>query len=183
MRYREFKKIISEATLQGSTPSSVPIYIDNLNQMLANNQPIPVGLRGEQNLIPDPNQKVVSVADTIKGKIDNQPTQIQVGKVFKSSDIKGKSGRSFNLGNATEGMFATAIYKRLISPKDISVAELSASLSKLPPHNPNGVTVGPTNVKDSKGVTDKIQLFIKLDVSSYEGIKNSNSNQKLIPPR
>ena len=181
MRYRQFKKIIAEATLQGSTPSSVPIYIDNLNQMLASNQPIPVGLRGEQNLIPDPNQKVVSVADTIKGKIDNQPTQIQVGKVFKSADIKGKSGRSFNLGNATEGMFATAIYKRLISPKDISVAELSASLSKLPPHNPNGVTVGPTNVKDSKGVTDKIQLFIKLDVSSYEGIKNSNSNQKLIP--
>jgi hypothetical protein len=181
MRYREFKKIISEATLQGSSDKSMPVYIDNLNQLLTTNQPVPVGVAGQQSLIPEPNQKVNSVADIIKGKIDNKPVEINVSKVFKSTEIKGKSGRTFNLGNATEGMFATAIYKRLISNKDISAPDLIASLSKLPPHNPNGVTIGPTNVKDRKGVIDKIQLFIKLDVSSYDGIKNNSSNQKLIP--
>ena len=179
MRYREFKKIISEATLSGSSLSSVPTYLANLNQLLSTNQNIPIGDQGKDLLTPDPNQKVNSVADVIKGKINNKPVEIKVSKVFKSSDIKGKQGRTFNLGNATEGMFATAIYQRLISAKDIAVANLQNALINLPPHNMGGNTVGPTDVKDFKGATDKIQLFIKLDKSSYEGIQDKQSLQNL----
>jgi hypothetical protein len=181
MRYREFKKTITEATIAASTPSSIPTYIANLNQLLSTNQTIPAGKQGEINFVPDPNQKVNSIADVIKGKIDNKPAEIQVSKVFKSADVKGKAGRSFNLGNATEGMFATAIYTRLITDKDISIQQLKSSLAKLPPHNKNGITVGPASVKDRKGVTDKIQLFVKLDISSYNGIKDPQSLQNLIP--
>ena len=181
MRYREFKKTITEATIAASTPSSIPTYIANLNQLLSTNQTIPAGKQGEINFVPDPNQKVNSIADVIKGKIDNKPAEIQVSKVFKSADVKGKAGRSFNLGNATEGMFATAIYTRLITDKDISIHQLKSSLAKLPPHNKNGITVGPASVKDRKGVTDKIQLFVKLDISSYNGIKDPQSLQNLIP--
>jgi len=181
MRYREFKTNINEATIAASTPSSIPMYIDNLNQLLATNQMIPAGKQGEINFMPDPNQKVNSIADVIKGKVNNEPSEIQVSKVFKSADVKGKQGRSFNLGNATEGMFATAIYSRLVTDKNISVQQLKSNLTKLPPHNKNGVTVGPASVKDRKGATDKIQLFIKLDVSSYNGITDPQSLQNLIP--
>jgi hypothetical protein len=181
MRYREFKTNINEATIAASTPSSIPTYIANLNQLLATNQVIPAGKQGEINFLPEPNQKVNSIADVIKGKVNNEPAEIQVSKVFKSADVKGKSGRSFNLGNATEGMFATAIYNRLVSDKDVTIQGLKSSLANLPPHNKNGVTVGPVEVKDRKGVSDKVQLFIKLDISSYEGIKDPQSLQNLIP--
>ena len=58
MRYREFKININEATIAASTPSSIPAYIDNLNQLLATNQVIPAGKQGEISIVPEPNQKV-----------------------------------------------------------------------------------------------------------------------------
>jgi len=182
MRFKEFKIKINEATLARSTPTSIPKYLAQLNQQLSTNQPIAIGDQGEEQLIPDPKQKVSNLEDKIKGKINNMSTEISVKKVYKSSeikkndaDVKGNTSVKFNLGNATEGMLATAIFQRLISNHDLSLKELKDALTSLPAHNLTGVNVGPVKIQDSNNKIDQIQLYIKLDKGSYEGIKNAES--------
>jgi len=185
MRFKEFKKKISEATLSASTPTSIPGYINKLNQKLAANQLIAIGANGDEQLQPDSKQKVSNLTDKITGKINNVNTEKSVGQVYKSNDFKASSSdiegntKVFNLGNATEGMLATAIFKRLTSNQDLTMSEFSNALTSLPMHNPAGVNVGPIKIKDANNKIDQIQLHIKLDKSSYEGITNVESLKNL----
>lgn len=85
MRYSDFKLV--EAGI-GTKPENQK-YIEPLNNLLAKGSPLVVGIKGDKGTLqPEPNQKVNSLQDTVKGTIDGEPAEVKVSVLFKSDEIK-----------------------------------------------------------------------------------------------
>ena len=164
MRYREFKKNITEATLAGSTPTSVPGYINAVNSLLAKNQPIPFGNTGKEILQPEPNQKIDNLQSVIKGKVDGVDKTLPATKIFKSSDIKGDR-KSYNKGSVLEGIFGATLFVRLVANKSIGVPQVIGYITRTMPESGS-------DTKQSSIAKDNISLDIKLKPNDYQAFRD-----------
>lgn len=89
MRFIDFK--LTEATLGGSTPSSVPAYINAVNELLKNpNYRFPIGKDGNEGMfMPLPGQQVSSLTNQITGYMvqnENQKLSAAYLQSLKSLD-------------------------------------------------------------------------------------------------
>ena len=115
MRYVDFKSVVNEmSALAGSSEQNIPLYIDNINSILASDdREFKVGPKEPKiwKFTADADQTVDSLDSEIKGKgIDlkgKEVNTVQVKKLFKGEAIKG--GVTVNMGDAAEAILGSAI--------------------------------------------------------------------------
>jgi len=183
MRYRDFK--IQEAMLGASSPSSVPGYLQKLNQMLASGQPIQMGKNGDFSFTPAPGQNITDLNSVIKGQGQNHLGQdvgeVVVKNVYKSA-VTGaaaadKGKLDLNRGEVAEGWHALAAFVRLIArpTRDITLKDVIAFI----PQIQNGKTLI-LKVKDAenKELADEFHVTISLKPKQWAAFTNPDEALK-----
>lgn len=115
MRYVDFKSVVNEmSALAGSSAQNLPLYIDNINSILASDdREFKVGPKEPKiwKFTADADQTVDSLDSEIKGKGTDlkgkEVNTVQVKKLFKGEAIKG--GVTVNMGDAAEAILGSAI--------------------------------------------------------------------------
>jgi hypothetical protein len=183
MRYRDFK--IQEAILGASSPSSVPGYLQKLNQMLASGQPIQMGKNGDFSFTPAPGQSITDLNSVIQGQGQNHLGQ-DVGEVVVKTVYKGavtgaaaaeKGKLDLNRGEVAEGWHALAAFVRLIArpTRDITLKDVQTFI----PQIQNGKTLI-LKVKDAenKELADEFHVTISLKPKQWAAFTNPDEALK-----
>ena len=166
MRYRDFKYIIKETSLDSaSTPDSVAKYIAILNQMIARGQPIIIGKDGtDGSITPIKNHPPINnFKDIIQGTEHGEPAQYEAGKVYKGAEFGGP-----NRGNVAEGLFGIAIYDTLKNGST-SLSEIM----KIATTGPivNGAESKPVSIK-GHNPNDILSLTVRLGNNNFKGMRD-----------
>lgn len=177
MRFQEFK--ITEAILGASSPSSVPAYIEKVNQILATpGATIEMGKDGGNIFQPAPGQKITDLNSVIRGNGQNHlgkdATEVVAKAIFKGA-ITGaaaadKGKVDFNRGEVAEGWHALAAFVRLIArpSKNISLDDVK----KYIPNVENGKTYKlPVTDVDNKELSDEFHVTISLKPKQWAAFK------------
>lgn len=124
MRFNEFKLI--EATLGGSTPSSVPAYINAVNELLKNpNYRFPIGKNGNEGMfLPLPNQQVSSLKDFIKGYMIQNESQTLSAEYLQSLKTKDPATIQADLKKMSPIMLIKIIDANIPNASNLAQAEL-----------------------------------------------------------
>lgn len=178
MRYSDFKLV--EAILQSSSPSSVPGYIEKVNQILATpGATIEMGPNGGNMFQPNPGQKITDLNSIIQGKGQNHlgkdVTQVVAKTIFKGA-ITGaaaadKGKLDFNRGEVSEGWHALAAFVRLIArpSREITLDDVI----KYIPNVENGKTYKlPVTDVENKELSDEFHVTISLKPKQWAAFKN-----------
>lgn len=179
MRYTDLK--LTEATVGKANLSSQPGYIDAINQLIADGQPLQMGDNGQFTFQPNPGQKINSMEGGIAGKGQNHlgrdVDQIQAKFVFKSPAIKklGKGGTTdddsiaFNAGEVAEGIHAVAAFVRLTTrpSHQITVADLYPIVNRLE----NGKTLVLKAKEVESDIADEFHVTVSLKPEQWEAFK------------
>lgn len=177
MRFQEFK--LTEAILGASSPSSVPGYIEKVNQILATpGATIEMGPNGGNMFQPNPGQKITDINSVIQGKGKNHlgkdATQVVAKTIFKGA-ITGaaaadKGKVDFNRGEVAEGWHALAAFVRLIArpSRDITLEDVK----KYIPNVENGKTYKlPVSDVENKELSDEFHVTISLKPKQWAAFK------------
>ena len=99
----------------------------------------------------------------------------------KTKEIKGKDRKSYNTGNMTEGIFASAIYLRLRNAKKITANNLIsfmvnqlAGSGKLQPKSDAAAKTKWSSPDIKNPVQDKLQLIVTLSANNFKPLKDRN---------
>ena len=179
MRYRDFK--IQETVLGLSpTPSSLPGYIQKINDILASPNPVlQMGANGAFQFTALPGQKVATTSDVVRGKGQDQKGN-DVDSIVIKSMYKGqltgaqaadKGKLDFNRGEVVEGWHALAAFVRLIArpTRDITLKDVMSFIPKVQ----NGKTLI-LKVKDAenKELADEFHVTISLKPKQWAAFTN-----------
>jgi len=156
-------------------------YVPAINTLLAKpgvNLPLEKSPGVYVNFYPTKGQKITSLRDTIKGKLDDGTVVEKTAKsVYKSDAIKnlltGKAAGSnvANKGELAEGYHSVAVFARLIHRplKDIDVNDILDIIGRLQ----NGVPLILDKVKETTSkVADKFELRIRLKPQAWAEFKD-----------
>jgi hypothetical protein len=181
------ESVVSEAMVSKvSTPSSIPSYIDAINQMLQSSATLAVGANGTYQFTPNPGQQINDLSTPIAGTGQDhngkEVTQIQAKVLHKAPILQlvktQKSGDdseaiTFNRGNVIEAFHALAAFVRFVSrpTRDITLDDVIKWIPKL--ENNKKLVV---NVKDAenKELADEFHVAIRLNPGEWESFKNTN---------
>lgn len=178
----KIKDIITEAIVGASSPSSVPKYIDGINQILRSANPtLSVGPAGANEFRAKPGQQIKSLDDVIQGQgqdhLGKDVEQIQAKVIHKGPAIKGgiegAETQFGNKGEVAEGILGCATLAKLITRpgREIIVDDVINVIKALPKQ---GVGVISKTVKEPEGqVSDNFQLTINLKQHSYASLVNT----------
>tara|TARA_B100000809_G_scaffold69005_1_gene66216 strand:- start:534 stop:2228 length:1695 start_codon:yes stop_codon:yes gene_type:complete len=124
----------------------------------------------------------------IEGTVDGEQVswQGEIGyplSIFeKTKEIKGSERKSYNTGNMTEGIFASAIYLRLRNAKPITVNQLIsfmvnqlAGSGQKQPKSDAAARTKWTSTEIENPVQDKLQLIVTLAPNNFEPLKNRDT--------
>jgi hypothetical protein len=177
MRFTDFK--ITEAILGASSPSSVPGYLEKVNQILATpGATIEMGPNGGNVFQPNPGQTVTDLNSVIQGKGKNHlgkdVTSVVAKTIFKGA-ITGaaaadKGKVDFNRGEVAEGWHALAAFVRLIArpSRDITIEDVK----KYIPNIENGKTYKlPVSDVENKELSDEFHVTISLKPKQWSAFK------------
>jgi hypothetical protein len=178
MRYTDFKLV--EAILQSSSPTSVPGYIEKVNQILSTpGATIEMGKNGGNVFQPNPGQKIFDLNSVIQGKgkdhLGNDVTEVVAKTIFKGA-ITGataadKGKLDFNRGEVTEGYHALAAFVRLQArpTRDITLEEVVKWIPKIK----NGVTFKlPVKDAENQEIADEFHVTISLKPGTWAAFQN-----------
>ena len=177
MRYKDFK--IAEAILQSSSPSSVPGYIEKVNQILKTpGATIEMGKNGGNIFQPNPNQQITDLNSVIQGKgkdhLGKDVTQVVAKTIFKGAitgaQAADKDKVDFNRGEVAEGWHALAAFVRLIArpSRDITLEDVK----KFIPNVENGKTYKlPVSDVENKELSDEFHVTISLKPKQWAAFK------------
>ena len=160
---------LKEANLQRTTPTSVPTYIGNINQLLKRNANMPFGKQGEKIFTPTPGQQVKKLTDPLTGKIDGKDISIKTNQLYKSRTIKGKERKSWNVGYVSEGLFGMGLFLALLANRKIVDTDIRNGVARY--LKANGGKVTDTNRKTK----DRISLQIYLPLNDWNGLLDMNT--------
>tara|TARA_R110000803_G_scaffold210209_2_gene281430 strand:- start:630 stop:1976 length:1347 start_codon:yes stop_codon:yes gene_type:complete len=187
MRYRE---IIKERTLQYSSSTSLPAYIDHTNNLLKANKPLKMGANGKFIFQPNPGQQIVNLQTPIAGQgqdhTGKEVTSVMAKDIAKGTDYEaartGKSSadRISNRGNVTEGLFGVAMAVKLAEGRrgPVTVNQLIQYIRQLPKKGParKAWTVPESESK----ITDTIALTIALNPLAYADFRDVEKISRLM---
>jgi hypothetical protein len=178
MRYTDFKLV--EAILQSSSPTSVPGYIEKVNQILSTpGATIEMGKNGGNVFQPNPGQKIFDLNSVIQGKgkdhLGNDVTEVVAKTIFKGA-ITGataadKGKLDFNRGEVTEGYHALAAFVRLQArpSRSITLEEVVKWIPKIK----NGVTFKlPVKDAENQEIADEFHVTISLKPGTWAAFQN-----------
>lgn len=204
MRANEFYLIEKRLGPSGTSTASIPKYMPIIISLIANAEKpgaAPVSVTkgaSEFDYVPTPgvanelsaywnkikNDKSswksafnFKLNGTVNGEPDNTFT---VGHLTKGPVSGGSSGKGYNLGNATEGILASALYLKLKFNKPVSVKYLINFMSKsLPGLNGKVHSPGSENTAYSvpNAIQDKIFLAVGLSQNNYDAFINPQNYQ------
>lgn len=179
----KIKDIISEAIVGASSPSSIPKYIDGINQILRSANPVlTTGSAGANEFRAQPGQQIKSLDDVIRGQgqdhLGKDVEQIQAKVIHKGPAIKGgiegASTQFGNKGEVAEGILGCATLAKLIKRpgSDIVTDDVINVIKALPKQGGGSIS---KTVQETEGqVSDKFQLTVKLKQHSYASLVNTN---------
>ena len=166
---------LREASIGKSNLSSIPGYVDAVNQMLKQNTSFQMGERGQFTFQPTAGQQIASVNDSIAGKGQNQTgkevDQVQVGFIFKSPQIKQIAKGTpadqivFNAGEVAEGIHAIAAFVRLITrpSKQIQLSDLYPIVNTIE----NGKTLVLQAKEVDSNIADEFRVTLSLKPEQF----------------
>lgn len=170
---------LREASIGKSNLSSIPGYVDAVNQMLKQNTSFQMGERGQFTFQPTAGQQIASVNDSIAGKGQNQTgkevDQVQVGFIFKSPQIKQIAKGTpadqivFNAGEVAEGIHAIAAFVRLITrpSKQIQLSDLYPIVNRIE----NGKTLVLQAKEVDSNIADEFRVTLSLKSEQFAAFK------------
>lgn len=178
MRFQEFK--ITEAMLGASSPSSIPGYIEKVNQILSSPNPkLELGNNGGMFFVANPGQQIQTLDDVIQGKGQNHlgkpAEQIVVKTIFKGpitgATAAEKGKLDFNRGEVAEGWHALAAFVRLIArpTRPISLDDVKAYIPKM--KNGKTLALKVTDV-ENKELADEFHVTITLKPKQWEAFSS-----------
>ncbi len=173
MRYVDFKSVVNEmSAIAGSSKQNLPLYIDNINSMLASDdREFKVGPKEPKiwKFTADPEQTVDAIDSKITGKGTDlkgkEVNTIQVKQLFKGEAIKG--GVTVNMGDAAEAILGSAITAKFeVGGGSIGEKQLIKILVE-------ASTKGSykTKAEYKEGEADTCTFNLTLNQSSLKGLK------------
>lgn len=191
MRYQEFK-IREMAALSGGSKDEK--YLPFVQQMLDKAEPMRFGAKGEETLIPDPNQKVTDRFSKITGTVDGQKVTRQFNQVFKTPQMKagikgqdvsddGTVDKIENKGEVVEGILGAATHARLAKGNEISPEEVYATIDKMKHGKVQGTLSEKSKDLKNNNITDLFELSISLKERAYQDFMQPEKLRKHMSPR
>ena len=179
MRFSEIK-IVENMLGASPTPTSLPGYINQINQILsAPNPSQQLGKTGQYVFKAIPGQRVQNVTDVIDGEGPNHlgknVEKIEVKTIYKgqlTGQAAAEKGKlDFNRGEITEGYHALAAFVRLQArpTRDITLEEVVNWIPKIK----NGETFKlPVKDAENQEIADEFHVTISLKPGTWEAFQN-----------
>tara|TARA_B110000879_G_C11116445_1_gene489748 strand:+ start:27 stop:1586 length:1560 start_codon:yes stop_codon:yes gene_type:complete len=179
MRFSDIK-IVENMLGASPTPTSLPGYINQINQILsAPNPSLQLGKTGQYVFKAIPGQRVQNVTDVIDGEGPNHlgknVEKIEVKTIYKgqlTGQAAAEKGKlDFNRGEITEGYHALAAFVRLQArpTRDITLEEVVNWIPKIK----NGETFKlPVKDAENQEIADEFHVTISLKPGTWEAFQN-----------